>query len=174
MKNIFQQVMSIIGILVVCGSISDVSHVFAKGAISSNNQEAAIIAAAKQCPKDLSPLRPKMEKALQFIKSAKFKETMRSSLQASIPQAIIQSDGLTRQIAFLEQEIMRQEKERSHAEQIAREGLADSSQPLKPCRHKKESAYCYAMDQYLASIAANLANQGFLDALQCYQREGVR
>jgi hypothetical protein len=30
------------------------------------------------------------------------------------------------------------------------------------------------MDQYLVSTAANLANQAFLEALQCYQREGVR
>jgi hypothetical protein len=30
------------------------------------------------------------------------------------------------------------------------------------------------MDQYLVSTAANLANQAFLEALQCYQREGIR
>ena len=96
------------------------------------------------------------------------------SLQASIPEAIAQSDGLAQQITFLKQEIVRQEQERAHAEKVAREGLTDPSQPLKPCRHGKEGAYCYAMDQYLVSTAANLANQAFLEALQCYQREGIR
>jgi hypothetical protein len=70
-------------------------------------------------------------------------------LKASIPEAIAQSDGLTRQITFLKQEIVRQEQERAHAEKVAREGLTDPSQPLKPCRHGGEGAYCHAMDQYL-------------------------
>lgn len=99
---------------------------------------------------------------------------MLASLQASIPEAIAQADGLTQQITFLKQEIVNQEQERAHAEEIAREGLEDPSQPLKPCWHGKEGAYCHAMDQYLASIAANLANREFLNALQCYQRMGVR
>jgi hypothetical protein len=37
-----------------------------------------------------------------------------------------------------------------------------------------EGSYCHAMDQYYAAIAANMANKAFLDALECYQREGVR
>ena len=143
-------------------------------ASSPNNQAAVITSAAKQCPTDLSSLIPKMKKALQFIKSASFRNAMLVSLQASIPEAIAHADGLSQQIDFLNQEIVRQERERAHAEEVAREGLDDPSQALKPCRHGKEGAYCHAMDQYLASIAANLANQEFLNALRCYQREGVR
>ena len=99
---------------------------------------------------------------------------MLASLQASIPQAITQTDGLAQHIAWLKQEIARQENERRHAERVAREGLTDPSQELMPCRHGKEGAYCYAMEQYLVSTAANLANHAFVDALECYQREGVQ
>jgi hypothetical protein len=115
-----------------------------------------------------------MEKALQFIKSSTFKDTMRASLHASIPEALAHADGLARQIAFLQQEIARQEQESAHAEQVARDGLTDPSQPLKPCRIGEERAYCYAVDQYLVSTAANLANHAFVEALECYRREGVR
>jgi len=160
-------------LILIYGSVWERDAV-AKDSPSSSSQEAGMASAAKQCPTDLSFLQPKMEKALQFIKSAKFREAMLASLQASIPQAITQADGLAQQIVFLKQEIARQEKEGAHAEKVAREGLKDSSQELKPCRHGKEGAYCYAMEQYLVSTAANLANQEFLNALLCYQREGVR
>ncbi len=126
------------------------------------------------CPTNLSFLQPDMEKALKFVKSASFRNVMLASLQASIPDAIIQADGLPRQIAFLKQEIIRQERKRTHAEEVARDGLRESSQPLKPCRRGKESSYCEAMDQYLISTAANLANRAFLEALQCYQEKGMR
>ncbi len=147
---------------------------FSENSLSSSKQAAVITSAAKQCPRDLSSLQPKMEKALQFIKSASFRNTILTSLHASIPEAIVRADGLAQQIAFLKQEIVSQEQERAHAEEVARDVLKDPSQPLTPCRHGKEGAYCHAMDQYLASIAANLANQSFLNALQCYQQEGVR
>ncbi len=175
MNITLQKLMSAIGISVVLvyGSAGDGSA-FAEGSSSSNNQAAVITSAAKQCPTDLSSLQPKMERALQFIKSASFRNTMLASLQASIPEALAQADGLAQQIAFLKQELVRQEQERAHAEKVAREGLTDPSQELKPCRHGKEEAYCYAVDQYLVSTAANLANQAFLEALQCYYREGVR
>ncbi len=163
-----------ISAVLMYGSGVDVGVSLAQDSLPSTNQSAEIASAAKQCPTDLSSLQPKMNKALQFIKSASFRKAMLTSLKASIPEAISQSDGLAQQIAFLKQEIARQEQERAHAEKVAREGLTDPSQPLKPCRHRKESAFCYAMDQYLVSIASNLANQDFLSALQCYQREGVR
>ena len=171
-----QKLMSAIGVGVFLINVWvwEVRGVFAEDSPLSSNQLAVMDIAAKQCPNDLSSLQPKMEKALQFIKSASFRNTMLVSLQASIPEAIAQSDGLAQQITFLKQEIVRQEQERAHAEKVAREGLTDPSQPLKPCRHGKEGAYCYAMDQYLVSTAANLANQAFLEALQCYQREGIR
>ncbi len=115
-----------------------------------------------------------MEEALQFVKSMSFRETLLASLQASIPEAIAQADGLAGQIAFLKQEIVRQERERAHAEVVARESLDDPSKALVPCRSEMEGSYCHAMDQYYAAIAANMANKAFLDALECYQREGVR
>ncbi len=163
-----------ISVVLVYGSVFDVGVSLAQDSLPETTQSAVIVLAAKQCATDLSSLQPKMNKALQFIKSASFRKAMLASLEASIPEAISQSDGLAQQIAFLKKEIAKQEQERAHAEKVAREGLTDPSQPLKPCRHRKESAYCYAMDQYLISTASNLANQDFLSALQCYQREGVR
>jgi len=163
-----------LGLLLVYGSVCQVSEVFA-GDLSLQKSQAEVIAsAAKECPQDLTSLQPKMEKALQFIKSTSFRNTMLAALQASIPEAINQADGLARQITFLEREIVRQERDKVHAEKVAREGLTDTRQPLKPCRHGKEGAYCYAMDQYLVSLATNLANEAFLEALRCYQAEGVR
>ncbi|MEC4679875.1 MAG: hypothetical protein VST67_04155 [Nitrospirota bacterium] len=172
-----QKSLCVIGIslfLIYYGSVLDARNASAKNPSSSTEQSAAVWSATKQCSTDLSFLQPKMEKALQFIKSASFRNTMLASLQASIPEAIAQADGLARQITFLKHEVVRQERDRAHAEKVAREGLADPSEPLKPCRRGKEGSYCHAMDQYLVSIAANLANQAFLEALQCYQREGVR
>ncbi len=176
MKMSLKKLVSVVGmsLVLVYGSVVDVGISFAKDSLLGTTQSDVLALAAKQCPTDLSSLQPKMNKALKFIKSASFRNAMLTSLEASIPQAISQSDGLAQQIAFLQQEIARQEQERAHAEKVAREGLTDPSQPLKPCRHRKESAYCYAMDQYLISIASNLANQEFLSALQCYQRKGVR
>jgi hypothetical protein len=126
------------------------------------------------CPTDLSHLQPKMEKVLQFVESASFRKTMLASLQASIPEAIAQADGLAGQIAFLQQEIVRQELEREHAEEVARESLNDPSNPLLPCQRGEEGSYCHAAEQYYVSIAVNLANRAFLDALECYHRKGGR
>jgi hypothetical protein len=126
------------------------------------------------CPTDLSTLQAKMEEALQFVKSSSLRETLLVSLQASIPEAIAQADGLAGQITFLKQEIVRQEQERAHAEEVARESLDDPSEALLPCRTGMEGSYCHAMDQYYASIAANMANKAFLEALECYQRKGAR
>ena len=170
------KIMSAIGIslLLVYGGGLEVNVAIGEEFPASPPPSSDIALAAKQCPTNLSSLKPKMEKNLQFIKSASFRKVMLDTLQSSIPQAIAQADGLAQQIAFLKQEIIRQERKRAHAEEVAREGLSDPSEPLKPCWHGKEGAYCHAMDQYLVSIAANLANQEFLNALQCYQREGVR
>ncbi len=140
----------------------------------SSNQAGVIALAARRCPPDLSFLQPRMENALRYIKSSDFRNTMLESLQASIPKSIVQADGLEQQIVFLKQEIIRQEQKRAYAEKVAREGLSDPTQELKPCRHGEERSYCYAVDQYYVSIAANLANEAFLEGLQCFQREGVR
>ncbi len=127
-----------------------------------------------QCPVNLASLEPEMKEALRYVTSSSFKETMLASLRASIPEAIEQADGLVNQITFLKQEIVRQEQERQHAERVAREHAKDPSKPLVPCRQREESSYCYAMNQYLVSTAANFANEAFLEALRCYQREGKR
>mgnify|MGYP006364830313 CR=1 FL=1 len=126
------------------------------------------------CPTDLSHLQAKMKEVLQFVKPALIRDTLLASLHASIPGAIVQMDGLAGQITFLKQEIVRQEQERVRAEEIAKGSLDDPSKPLVPCRSGMEGSYCHAMDQYYVSIAANLANRAFLNALECYQRHGVR
>ena len=175
MSMVLQKSLCVMGIslFLIYGNVFEMI-VYSAQESPTTSQAAAVLSAPNECPTDLSYLQPNMEKALQFVKSASFRNTMLASLQASIPEAIAQSDGLTRQITFLKQEIILQERERAHAEEVAREGLTDPSQPLKPCRHGREGAYCHAMDQYLVSTAVNLANQAFLEALQCYQREGVR
>jgi len=176
MNMIVQKYMCAMGVSVVLvyGSGYYLSESLAEVSSSSNNRIAVLATAASQCQADLSSIQQKKKKALQYIRSGSFREAMLVSLQASIPEAIEHSDGLARQIAFLKQEIFRQEQERTHAEQVAREGLTDVSQPLKPCRYGEERAYCYAVDQYLVSTAANLANQAFVEALECYRRAGVR
>ena len=163
-----------ISVAVMYSGTLDVRDALAESFVSSKSQAEIIESATKQCPTNLISLQPRMERALQFIKSSSFRNTMLASLQAAIPEVIIRADGLAQQILFLKQEIVRQEQERAHAEKVAREGLTDPSQELKPCRHGKESAYCYAMEQFLVSTAANLANHAFLAVLECYQREGVR
>ena len=130
-------------------------------------------ASSINCPTDISYLQSKMKEVLQFVKSTLIRDAILASLQASIPQAIARMDGLAGQIAFLKQEIARQEGERAHAEEVAKESLDDPSKPLLPCSGEMERSYCYAVDQYYASIAANLANRAFLEALECYQREGI-
>jgi hypothetical protein len=175
MSTILQKSLRVIGISLffVYGNVYEMIVYSAEESPTRGLSDAGL-SVPNECPTDLSYLQANMEKALQFVKSYSFRSTMLASLKASIPEAIAQSDGLTRQITFLKQEIVRQEQERAHAEKVAREGLTDPSQPLKPCRHGGEGAYCHAMDQYLASTAANLANQAFLEALQCYQSQGVR
>jgi hypothetical protein len=125
----------------------------------------------RNCPPDLSNLQSRMEEVLRFVKSSSFKESILRSLHASIPEAIAQTDGLSGHIAFLQEEIVRQEQERIHAEEVAGESREDPSKPLVPCPREMEGSYCHAVDQYYMSIAANLANRAFLDALECYQRE---
>lgn len=126
------------------------------------------------CPVTLTDLQPQIQEILRNIHSSSFREIMEKALQASIPDAIEQADGLVKPMASLREEIIRQDQERMHAEQVARENAADTSQPLTPCSQGQESSYCYAVEQYYVAIAANLVNQAFLEALECYQRAGVR
>ena len=168
--------------LAVVALIALVGGFLSQRQVSSGNQKEHVEVASPShldaaqiaCPTNLSFLQADMEKTLRYVKSASFRKVILASLQASIPEAIVLADGLPQQIAFLKSEIIRHEQERIHAEKVARKGLSDSTQPLKPCRRGQESSYCEAMDQYLISTAANLANHAFLDALLCYQREGMR
>jgi len=126
------------------------------------------------CPTDLSFLHPQVEAALQPVRLPSFRTTLLSSLQASIPEAIQQTDGLSEHILFLKQEIIRQDQERAHAEAAVREILKDPGPLFQPCPREEESQYCYATDQYFIATAANLVNRAFLSALECYQRQGMR
>ena len=104
MLVIRKKLMCVIGVSIILafGGVCDDGDVFAEVSSSTNNQAAVILSAAQHCPTDLSSLQPRMEKALQSIQSSTFKDTMRASLHASIPEALEQADGLARQIAFLQ------------------------------------------------------------------------
>ena len=108
MNMIFQKLVRVIGFSVVLLYISvwDGRGLFAEASFSLTDQTSAMTSAIEQCPTDLSSLRPKMEQAVRFIKSASFRSTMLISLQASIPDAIAQADGLARQKTFLKHEIV--------------------------------------------------------------------
>ncbi len=125
------------------------------------------------CPADLTNLQPQMQEILRNIHSPSFKNTMLEALQSSIPDAIRQVGELERQMASIKHELARQEQERMHAEQVARENAEDPTQPLKPCRPGQESSYCYAVEQFFIATASNVANQAFVEALECYQRENL-
>ena len=129
---------------------------------------------SQACPADLSSLRPQMEKALASVQSPQFKKTMLESLSASIPDAIHQADGLNAQIAFLKSEIAEQYRVQRYSEKIARESNGNFMEPLAPCPRDEKGSYCTAVEQYYISVASNLANRAFLDALICYQRQGMR
>jgi len=125
------------------------------------------------CPTDLSILQPEVEAALQHVRLSSFRTTILASLQASIPEAIAQTDGLSEHILFLKQEILRQDQERAHAEAAARDIVKGAAPLFQPCRREEESQYCYAMDQYFIATAANLVNRAFLSALECYRGQGI-
>ena len=126
------------------------------------------------CPEDLSNFREEMESLLRLIDVPEFIRTMRESLTASIPDAIRQADGLQAQIVALKEEIQYQEHVKERAEFIAREASNNPSGPLTPCRRREKGGFCSAVERYYMAKAANLANRGFLNALQCYQEAGLR
>ena len=129
---------------------------------------------SQTCPKDLSGLRPQMEAILASVSSPDFKKAILASLSASIPEAIQRADGINAQIAYLQREIAEQERVQKYSEKIAREVNGNFMEPLKPCRRNEKGSYCTAVEEYYISLASNLANRSFLDALQCYKRQGMR
>lgn len=136
--------------------------------------ETSTVSPSHNCPDNLAFLRPQMDEVLRHVNASSFKAAMDEVLQASIPEAIAHADGLTGQISSLKQEIARLEANRHHAEKVARESSNNPDQPLVPCPAGKESGYCYAVEEYYVATASKLANRAFLEALECYQREGFR
>ena len=115
-----------------------------------------------------------MESLLRLVDVPDFIRTMRESLTASIPDAIHQADGLQTQIVALQEEIHYQERVEKSAELIARDVSNNPAGPLEPCRRREKGGYCSTVERYYMAKAANLANRGFLDALQCYQQAGFQ
>lgn len=124
------------------------------------------------CPENLSHLTEEMEALLQGVHVKEFKRSIRSALQASIPQAIEQADGIHAQIVFLRKEIQHQLRVEKSAALIARDVSKNPHNPLEPCERPEETGYCHTVERYFMAKASNLANRGFLEALECYQRHG--
>lgn len=129
-----------------------------------------MISSACRCPQNLSHLLPEMEKILQSISAQEFKDVIRSSLTASIPQAIEEADGINEQITYLRQEIYEQARLQRYVERIAREASNNPSEALKPCRDGERGSYCSSVERYYMALATNLANRAFLETLECYSR----
>ena len=132
----------------------------------------AVVQAAEQCPENLSHLGKEMDALLKGVHVKEFKRTMRSVLQASIPQAIERADGIKAQMAFLRKEIQHQVRVERSADFIARDVSKNPDRPLKPCKRREKGGYCNTVERYFMAKAANLANRAFLEALECYQRQG--
>ena len=128
--------------------------------------------AAEHCPENLSHLGEEMDALLKGVHVKEFKRTMRSALQASIPQAIRRADGIKAQIAFLQKEIQHQVRVEKSADFIARDVSKNLDGPLTPCKRRDKGGYCNTVERYYMAKAANLANRAFLKALECYQRQG--
>ena len=163
-----------VGLLISVHVSDSVMANSAQQMVTKKEKASAAYPFIQDCPVTLIDLQPQMQEVLRNIHSSSFREIMEKALQASIPDAIEQADGLVKPMASLREEIIRQEQERMHAEQVARENAVDTGQLLTPCSQGQESSYCYAVEQYYVATAANLANQAFLEALECYQRAGVR
>lgn len=133
---------------------------------------AAQTAEQPTCPENLSHLGEEMDALLKGVHVKEFKRTMRSVLQASIPQAIERADGIKAQMAFLRKEIQHQVRVEKSADFIARDVSKNPDGPLEPCKRPEENGYCNTVERYFMAKAANLANRAFLEALECYQRQG--
>ncbi len=139
----------------------------------AENLEAAAASVDEACPRDLSGLHDEMEHVLKSVRSEPFKKTIRASLEASIPKAIEQSDGITRQLRFIKKRILDQQRAKAYGENVARKAGNNMNDELVACQLGEKGSYCEAVEQYYIAVSSNIANQGFLDALVCYQRQGV-
>ncbi len=137
------------------------------GALSSAQAE-------EICPENLAHLGEEMDTLLKGVHVKEFKRTIRSALQASIPRAIKQADGIKAQMAFLQKEIQFQVRVEKSADFIARDVSKNPDGPLTPCKPGERGGYCNTVERYYMAKAANLANRAFLNALECYQRHGYQ
>ena len=132
------------------------------------------VAEGAACFENLMHLQEEMEILLKSVYVKQFRETIRRSLTASIPEAVSRIDGLKAEIESLRREIQHQTRVEKSAEYIARDVSKNPDGPLRPCRRTEKGGYCETLERYYMAKAANLANRGFLRALECYQKNGVR
>ena len=124
------------------------------------------------CSKNLVHLQDEMEMLLKSVYVKQFRETIRRSLTASIPEAVSRIDGLKAEIESLRREIQHQVRVEKSAEFIVRDVSKNPNGPLTPCRRTEKGGYCETLERYYIAKAANLANRGFLQALECYHKKG--
>jgi hypothetical protein len=124
------------------------------------------------CHENLSHLQDEMEILLKSVYVNEFRETLRRSLKASIPEAVGRIDGLNDEIESLRKEIQHQIRVEKSAEFILRDITKTSDGPFKSCSRAEEGGYCETLERYYMAKAANLANRGFLQALECFQEKG--
>jgi len=124
------------------------------------------------CFENLVHLQDEMEILLKSVYVKQFRETIRRSLTASIPEAVSRIDGLKAEIESLRREIQHQVRVEKSAEFIVRDVSKNPDGPLTPCRRTEKGGYCETLERYYIAKAANLANRGFLQALECYHKKG--
>ena len=125
------------------------------------------------CFQNLSHLEEEMEGFLKSVYVKEFREAVRRSLIASIPEALSRIDGLKSEIESLRREIQHQVRVRKSAELILRDITKDSEGPFAPCRRTEKGGYCETLERYYMAKASNLANREFLHALECYKKKGL-
>ena len=123
------------------------------------------------CFQNLAHLEGEMEGLLKSVYVKEFREAIRRSLTASIPAAVSRIDGLKSEIEFLRREIQHQVRVRKSAEFILRDITKDPEGPFNPCRRTEKGGYCETLERYYMAKASNLANRGFLHALECHQKK---
>ena len=124
------------------------------------------------CVENLGYLQDDMEHLLKSVFVTQFRETIRRLLTASIPEAISRIDGLPAEMDFLRREIHHQVRVEKSAELIARDVSQNPDGPLRPCKRTEKGGYCETLERYYMAKAANLANRGFFQALECFQEKG--
>ena len=159
-----------VSVLFVLGSLAMVSEVWA----SQSGDETGRAMSKLACDENLVHLQEEMEVLLKSVYVNEFRETIRRSLTASIPDAIAQIDGLKKEIESLRQEIQHQVRVEKSAEFILRDITKTTEGPFTVCRRGEVGGYCETLERYYMAKASNLANRGFLQALECYQERGSK